>query len=120
MRLTRLTLFYPATYLLSGGLAFAAAPSLALKLFFSNGSYGTVFPRFAGVLTFGLGVLVAQIIRHRAEALYSTVLWLRALFCAAWIALYVASGDPLFLILLGMVGFGFLLTASAFLRERRR
>jgi hypothetical protein len=118
MERTRRTLFYPAAYLLSGGLLFAVAPALALKLFLSSGSYGDVMPRFAGVLTFGLGILVAQVIRHRAEALYPTVLWVRAVFCAAWIGLYLYSGDRLFLLLFGIVGFGFVLTALGLRRDR--
>ena len=118
MRRTRLSLFYPAGYLLSGGIGFFADPAIALKLFFSNGEYGTIFPRFAGVLTFGLGVLVVQIIRTRSEAMYPTVLWLRAVFCAAWIGLYALSGDPMFLVLLGMVGAGFVGTAVAMRLDR--
>ena len=62
-------------------------------------------------------MIVLQIIRHSAEALYPTVLWLRGAFCAAWIALWAYSGDPMFLMLLGMVGFGCLLTAWAMLTE---
>ena len=50
-------------------------------------------------------LVAARHLRHRAEVLYPTVLWLRALFCAGWLGLWFYSHDPMFLVLLGLVGF---------------
>ena len=87
MNRTRLSLLYVAGYLLSGGAGLLFAPSLALKLMFSNGQYEEVLVRLAGVLTIGLGALVLQIIRLKIDALYFTTLGVRALFllCYGWL-----------------------------------
>jgi hypothetical protein len=115
---TRKTLFVPASYLLSGGLGLVVMPDIALKLMLSNGAYGDVMPRFAGVLTIGLGALVVLVIRHRLEALYLPLVFVRAFFCTGYVALYLMSSDPFFLVLLALVGFGATMTAVQYLRER--
>lgn len=117
---TRLTLLYPAFYLLSGGLALLVNPSLGLKLMLSNGEYGDVLPRFAGALTLGLGLLVVQVIRKRVEALYLTLVAVRVFFVACYVALYFMSRDPFFLTLGGIVGFGFVLTGVFYALDRER
>lgn len=118
MRLTHLSLYYLAGYLLSAGVALMLAPALALALLLSNGQYGDVLPRLLGVVLFALGVFVAQIIRHRLTVLYPTTLAVRAVILTVIAALYATSGDPFFLVLLGIVGLGFILTGAAYLRER--
>jgi len=120
MRTTRLSLLYATSYLIPAGLALLVAPQTALRLLFSNHDYGSVFPRFAGALTLGLGLLVAQVIRHRVEALYRTLVGVRVFFCACWIALYAQSGDPFFLALLVVVGFGVVLTSAGLVLDTRQ
>jgi hypothetical protein len=119
--LTRLSLFYPAGYLLSGGLMFLALPALAFRLFFSNQpqAYGDIVPRMAGALTFALGVLVVQVIRHRADALHKTIVGVRFFLVAVWLWLYVKGGDPFFVTLAVMVGFGIILSTVALVLDRR-
>ncbi len=81
------------------------------------------FCYLVGYLTLGglalLGILVAQIVRHRMAALYPTTLVVRVVLVATMVALYVSSRDPLFLVLTAIVGLGMALTATGFLADRR-
>jgi uncharacterized protein YjeT (DUF2065 family) len=123
MRRTRLSLFYLAGYLLPTGLLLLVAPRVTLRLLQSNGDYGSdVFVRVAGLLLLAIGIIVVQIIRRRVEALYPTTLLVRALFLVAFLGFYLYTRDPLFLVILGVVGLGFLLTGTSYWvdqRERR-
>lgn len=119
MRRTRLSLYYLATYLLFAGIALMLAPRFAMTLLLSNGDYGDVLPRLLGVVLFALGVLVAQIIRNHVEALYATTLAVRVVILVVLLGLYVYAGDPFFVVLLAIVGFGFLLTGTSYLLDRR-
>ena len=116
---TRLSLFYLIGYLVPSGLAFLFAPQLTLKLLFSNGSYGDVMPRLVGVFILTLGLLAFQIVRHRMEALYTTLLGLRVGILAALLGLFVYSSDPLFIVLMGVVGLGAVLTATSYWLDRQ-
>src|SRR5262245_21073970 len=98
MHRTRLSLIYVVVYLLAAGIALLVAPRLALKLLFSTGDYGVIMPRLNGLLLIGLGIFVAQIVRHDVTALYPTTLAVRAVFCLGFIALYLLSRDPFFLV----------------------
>jgi uncharacterized protein YjeT (DUF2065 family) len=115
---TRRSLYYPASYLL-GGFMFLVVPELALRLMLSNGDYDDAIVRFVGALTVGLGMIVVQIIRHRLEPIYPTIIWVRVFFCACYIALWVSTRDPLFLVLLVMVGLGVTGTTLGWLKDRR-
>ncbi len=119
MRWTRLSFFYLVGYLTLGGLGLLFAPALALKLLGATGIYAPVLVRFMGALLLALGILVAQIVRHRVEALYPTTLAVRVVLVATMVALYGASRDPLFLVLTGIVGLGMVLTATGLLADRR-
>jgi hypothetical protein len=119
MRRTNLSLIYVATYLLAAGAFLVLSPRLALHLLLSNGDYGEVFPRLGGLLLLGLGILVAQIVRHRITALYLTTLAVRGVFCVGFLALYALSRDPLFLVLLGVVGLGVIATSISYLSDVR-
>jgi uncharacterized protein YjeT (DUF2065 family) len=119
MRRTRLSLFYLAGYLLPTGLLLLVAPRTTLRLLLSSGNYGDVFPRVAGILLLAIGIIVLQIIRHRAEALYPTTLGVRALFLVGFLGFYWYTRDPLFLVLLAVVGLGFILTGTSYWLDRR-
>lgn len=119
MRWTRLSFFYLVGYLTVGGLGLLFAPALALQLLGATGTYPPVLVRFMGSLLLALGILVAQIMRHRVEALYPTTLVVRVVLVATLVALYVASRDPLFLVLTGIVGLGMALTTTGFVVDRR-
>ena len=119
MRWTRLSFFYLVGYLTVGGLGLLFAPALALQLLGATGTYPPVLVRFMGSLLLALGILVAQIMRHRVEALYPTTLVVRVVLVTTLVALYVASRDPLFLVLTGIVGLGMALTTTGFVVDRR-
>lgn len=119
MTRTRLSLFYLAGYLTVAGLALLLVPSFALDLLLSNGSYGDVFPRVAGMLLLGLAALVTQIIRHRIEVLYPTTLVIRLFFLVVFAYLFVSTSDPFFLVVFGIVALGVVFTGYSYLTERR-
>lgn len=119
MRWTRLSFYYLVGYLTLGGLGLLFAPALALQLLGATGTYPPVLVRFIGSLLLALGILVAQIMRHRVEALYPSTLAVRVVLVATMVALYVASRDPLFLVLTAIVGFGMALTTTGFVVDRR-
>ena len=120
MRRTRLSLFYLAGYLLPTGLLLLVAPRTTLRLLLSNGDYGSdVFVRVAGLLLLAVGFFVVQIIRYRAEVLYPTTLMVRAVFLIGFLGFYLYTRDPLFLVILGVVGLGFILTGTSYWLDRR-
>jgi hypothetical protein len=120
MQRTRLTLYYLCSYLLIGGLVLLFFPQEGLRLLLSNGDYGDVFPRVAGMFVTGLGMAVFAIIVARIEALYPVTLVIRAFFLVCMSAFFLMTRDPLFLVLLGIVGFGFVLTGVTYLTERKQ
>jgi uncharacterized protein YjeT (DUF2065 family) len=119
MRRTNLSLIYVAAYLLASGTVLIFAPRVALRLLLATGDYGEILPRLAGLLLLGLGIIVVQIVRHHISVLYPTTLGVRGVFCAGFVALYLMSRDPFFLILLVVVGIGVLGTSVSYLLDKR-
>lgn len=117
---TRLSLYYLATYLWLGGLGLLFAPTLALKLLLSNTDYPAVMLQALGMFMIGLGIIVVQIIRLDLRALHATTLIVRLFFCVCLLFFYFATKDPMFLVLLAIVGLGILLTGTSYLAERRK
>jgi hypothetical protein len=114
---TRLSLFYLVGYLFPSGLALLLFPASTMRLLLSNGHYDNVFPRVAGLLLIGLALVIAGIIRHRAQLLYPLTLLPRAVFCVGFIVFYLYTRDPLFLVLFAVVGFGAAFTGLTYLKE---
>jgi hypothetical protein len=119
MKKTRFSLFYLAGYLIPAGPLLLIAPTFSTRLLLSNGDYGNVFPRLAGMLLIGLGVLVVQIIRFHLDMLYTTTLAIRLFFCVCFVIFYQLSNDPFFLVLLAIVAFGLILTGTSYLLDKR-
>jgi hypothetical protein len=117
---TRISLYYLAGYLLTIGAGLLLLPNETLRLMLSDGQYGTVFPRLAGMLMSGLGLNIAGIIRARAKALYPATLGVRAYFLICLVWLYALTRDPFFLVLLGIVSIGVILTMLSYLTDRAR
>ena len=115
----RFSLGYVAFYLLAAGIALALAPDFALRLILSNGHYGDVMPRLAGLVMILLGGLVSQIVRQGIATLYVTTLMLRLFMLAALLALYFYSHDPAFLVVFGIVAVGVAMTTYGLLVQRR-
>jgi hypothetical protein len=119
MTRTRFSLFYLAGYLIPAGVLLLLAPTFSTRLLLSNGDYGDVFPRLAGMLLIGLGILVVQIIRLRLDQLYTTTLVIRLFFCVCLVVFYAMSRDPFFLVLVAIVGFGLIFTGISFYLDRQ-
>ena len=79
-----------------------------------------MFPRFCGVLMLALGMLVVQSIRTSAEALYPATLAVRAVIWLWVLKRFFASGDPFFLVVLGVVGLGMAITGTCYFIELRQ
>jgi hypothetical protein len=118
MNRTRLSLHYLYSYLIVIGLALLIFPKEALRLLLSNGDYGDVMPRFAGMLMAGLGMNIFGIVLSRAETLYPRTLLVRAFFLVCIATFYATTRDPFFLVLLAVVGFGFVWTGLSYLSEK--
>jgi hypothetical protein len=118
MHRTHRSLYYLVSYLSVAGLALFLAPDFALKLLLSNGDYGNVFPRLAGMVLIGLAILVAQIIRLRLEALYTTTLAIRGFFLVGLAFFFAISGDPFFLVVFAIVAVGVVFTGYSYLQDR--
>jgi len=119
MRRTNLSLYYLAGYLIPAGTLLLLVPDFATKLLFSNRTYDDAPFRLAGILLIGLGILVAQIIRHRLEVLYPTTVVVRLLISATLIGLFAETRDPFFLVVLTVVVIGIVLTGTTYLLDRR-
>src|SRR6516165_8206707 len=119
MNRMRISLFYLGSYLAIIGFGLLFVPHETLKILQSNGDYDDVFPRVAGMLMSGLGLSIFGIIRARALELYPATLFIRVYFIACIAAFYAMTGDPLFLVLIVIVGLGFVLTLGSYLLDRK-
>jgi hypothetical protein len=119
MHRTQTSLYYLGSYLVIIGIGLLLAPSQTLKLLLSNGQYGDVFPRVAGMLMSGLGLSIFGMIRARSYQQYPTTLIVRAYFIVCIAAFYWTTSDPMFLVLIAIVGLGFVLTILSYLFDRR-
>lgn len=120
MERTRKSLFYVAFYLLQGGIAFGAMPQTALAMFGAVGTYSDALVRFVGVLLLTLGIIVVQLVRLRAERMYTATLAARTVILPGMLLLYAAYDEPLMLVLCGIVGLGYALTWVCYLLDRRQ
>jgi uncharacterized protein YjeT (DUF2065 family) len=118
MNKTRLSLFYLGSYLVLIGIGLLLDPDGTLKILQSNGHYDDIFVRIAGMLMSGLGLSIFGMIRARAFELYPATLFMRGYFIACFVAFYAMTRDPLFLVLIGIVGIGLVLTLSSYLLDR--
>ncbi len=95
------------------------APRTTLQILYSNGQYGDVMPRLAGIVLTALGLFIVQLIRLRIHTLYTTAVAIRVFILVALSVLYFSYSDPLFIVLFGVVGFGVLLTSTSYLMDKR-
>ncbi len=120
MNKTRLSLFYLGPYLTIIGFWLLFDLDGTLRILQSNGEYGDVFPRIAGMLMSGLGITVFGIIRARVSELYPATLVIRLYFLICIVVFYTMTHDPLFLVIFAIVALGFILTLSSFILDRRK
>jgi membrane protease YdiL (CAAX protease family) len=119
MNRTRISLFYLGSYLTIIGIGLLFVPRETLKILQSNGDYGDVFPRVAGMLMSGLGLSIFGMIRARSHELYPATLLMRVYFIACIVAFYRMTYDPFFLVLVVIVGLGLALTLRSCLLDRK-
>src|SRR5262249_4662540 len=116
----RRTLYYPACYLTAAALGMLVAPRLYLRGMLSNVAYEPAMVQMCGLFVLGLAGFVIATIRHRLAVLHGLVIGVRWVFCTGYVLLYVATGDPLFLTTLGVVGAGVIASSIAWLRGDTR
>ncbi len=116
---THLSLYYLVGYLIPAGIALISSPQFVLRLLLSNGDYGDVMPSLVGIVLLALGIVVLQILRLQAEALYPTTLIARSVILVCLVGMFIYARDPLFISLLVIVGLGFVLTGASYLMDRR-
>jgi uncharacterized protein YjeT (DUF2065 family) len=119
MRRTHLSLYYLVGYLLPAGLLLLTVPTFATNLLLSNTTYDEPPLRLAGLVLIALGMLIAQIIRHRVDVLYTTTLVVRTVLVLGLGWLLVSTGNPFFGVVLIVVLFGMVLTGASYLVDRR-
>lgn len=115
---TRRSLFYLAGYLMITGLAFLFAPQASLKILFANHEYPSAFVQFSGILMIGLAVVVANVIRYGSPVFYRATLMARIPMWIATFGLYLYTKETAFIVILGVLGLGILVTGSCYLSER--
>jgi uncharacterized membrane protein YoaK (UPF0700 family) len=120
VKCTNLSLYYLAGYLIPAGLLLLFVPEWATKLLLSNRDYDYAPFHLVGVLLLVIGILIAQIIRHRLEMLYATTLVARALISATLLWLFVTTGDPFFAVILVVVLIGVAITGTSYYLDRRQ
>jgi uncharacterized protein YjeT (DUF2065 family) len=113
----RLCIWYVAGYLVLSGLALLVSPRVALAAMLSNTDYGSVMPRWVGMLSVAMGTLVGQIVRLRIAALYPLSFFMPAAMLTGFVGLYLQSDNPLFLAVSAVVGIGVLATGTSMLFE---
>jgi len=119
MNRTRISLLYLSSYLTLIGLGLLFVPEKTLWLLQSQGEYGHIFPRVAGMLMSGMGASVFGIFRAGVPELYPATLVIRVYFLVCLAVFYGLSTDPLFLTLIVIVAIGFLWTLTSYLLDRR-
>lgn len=118
-RYTRLSFFYPLSYLVPASLVLVFAPRFLLS-HFSTGDYSIYPVRLVGAAMLGFTIMVANVVYHRAEALYDAVIYVRLPVVAIVSWLYLDTHDPLFAILVATVVPGVFLSSFARVLDRRQ
>lgn len=118
MNKTRLSLLYLGSYLVLIGLGLLFAPDSTLRLLQSSAEYDNVFPRVAGMLMSGLGFSVFGIIRAGVPKLYPATIFIRIYFLVCLATFYWMTSDPVFLVLILIVGMGLVFTLSSHFLDR--
>ena len=114
----RYLLMYLASYLFFGGAGFAFMPELTLKMFMSNGEYGDIMPRVAGLFMVALSGLITMFVVRRDYSYYAYSVFARTAIVGFMVVLYLKSGDPLFLVFNAIVLVGLLPSIWLFFTER--
>ncbi len=113
----RITMIYLSTYLLLGGVGLLLAPDIALRLLLSNGEYGDVMPRMAGMFMIVVAGFTGQFVKRSDYTYYGYTVLARSFIVIVFTALYWKTRDPLFLVLDGIVLLGLVPSAYVYLKS---
>ena len=106
MKAKKITLTYLVTYLAIGGIGFTLFPNQILELFLSNGSYGDIMPRMAGMFMCALSFLIFRILKNEDWHYYSATIYVRSAIVLILSWLFYKSSDPMLLVLVSIVLIG--------------
>ena len=116
----KLAEYYLVGYLLVGGIIFSFLPFQGLRLFLSSEVYSPVMVRFVGTFLLALAVFVINGLIRKDPHLLSTALLARTVILTGMVVLYFSSRNPLFLVLTGIVGLGYILSLIALFSTESR
>ena len=119
MKAKKMTLAYLVTYLAIGGFGFTLFPNQILKLFLSNGSYGEIMPRIAGMFMCALSFLIFRILKNEDWHYYSATIYVRSSIVLILLWLFYKSSDPMLIVLIGIVLIGLIPSIIIHLKSRR-
>lgn len=114
----RISLIYLSSYLLAGGLGFAFLPDLTLKLFFSTGQYDPIMIRVVGMFMMALSGLIGSMVYFKDYKYYPYSIVARTFIVLFLFYIYSQNGDPMFLILNGIVLLGLLPSYYVVIKEK--
>jgi len=117
---TRVSLGFVAMYLGVTGLGLLVAPQAALRLMGSTADYGATMPRWVGMFSVALAAVIVQVLRHRLTVLYPLGFFMPGAMLFGFAALFVQSGDALFLVVAGVVSVGVAITGASLWLDRWR
>jgi uncharacterized membrane protein YhaH (DUF805 family) len=118
-RYTRLSFWYPISYLIPASLVLVFAPKFLLDNF-SNGDYSIYMTRLVGAAMLAFTIMVLNISLYRVEQLYDAVIYVRLPVVCIVTWLYVDTHDPLFLILILTVLPGVLVSSVAKMMDKKK
>lgn len=95
-------------------------PGQVLEIFLSNGNYGDIMPRMTGMFMCALSFLIYRILRNEDWHYYSATIYVRSAIVLVMAWLFYKSGDPMFLILIGIVLIGLIPSIVIHLKGRKR
>lgn len=102
----KLSFGYLVAYLAVGGLGLALMPTMALQLLFSNGTYDDIMVRMTGMFMCVLSFLIYNMLRFEDWKYYPLTIYARSGIVLFLVFLYIRSGDPLFITVIGIVLIG--------------
>ena len=96
-----------------------AAGIFGIAFFVSSYLCNLAWMRWVAAGWWGAALLLYAF-RHRLEVLYTTTLAIRGFFLVTLLTLFLASGDPFFLVVFGIIALGVIFTGYSYLSERGR
>jgi len=115
---TRWSLLYVAGYTSLTGLGLLLAPQLTLKLLFANHEYTDAMPQLSGALMIGLSIVIIHVILYGNRIFYRMTLLVRIPMWLSVVGIYFHTNETFLLVILGVTGFGIVMTSTFYLMER--